>query len=70
MPLIVEERLRMDVPLPQTTRVLIVESVPELAEVWQRHLVRQGMQVTVSTGKKQRLRICLRTRLISSFWIW
>ncbi|MEH6829883.1 response regulator [Sulfitobacter sp.] len=43
----------MDVPLPQTTRVLIVESVPELAEVWQRHLVRQGMQVTSVDGQEK-----------------
>lgn len=27
------------------TRVLIVESVPELAKVWKNHLVRQGMTV-------------------------
>ena len=36
---------------PQTTRALIVESVPELATVWYRHLVRQGMQVTSVTGQ-------------------
>jgi len=29
----------------QTTRVLIVESVSDLAELWQNHLQRQGMQV-------------------------
>jgi DNA-binding NtrC family response regulator len=35
----------MNSSLPSTTRVLIVESVKELATVWERHLVRQGMQV-------------------------
>ena len=39
--------------LPQTTRVLIVESVPELATVWQRHLLRQGMSVTSVKGQEQ-----------------
>lgn len=32
--------------MPKATRVLIVESVPELATVWRSHLVRQGMNVT------------------------
>lgn len=31
--------------MPKATRVLIVESVPELATVWRSHLVRQGMNV-------------------------
>lgn len=42
----------MNAPLPQTTRVLIVESVPELATVWQRHLARQGMSVTSVGGQE------------------
>ena len=42
----------MNEPHPQTTRVLIVESVPELATVWQRHLTRQGMQVTSVKGQE------------------
>lgn len=41
----------MTTPRPQQTRVLIVESVPELASVWQRHLLRQGMQVVSVTGQ-------------------
>lgn len=43
----------MDTTRFQTTRVLIVESVPELAGVWQRHLLRQGMQVTSVSGQDQ-----------------
>lgn len=42
--------------MPQSThhmtRVLIVESVPELASVWQSHLVRQGMQVKNVGGQE------------------
>ena len=45
------EGIGMTTTRPQTTRVLIVESVPELATVWYRHLVRQGMQVTSVTGQ-------------------
>ena len=37
----------------QTTRVLIVESVADLAAVWQSHLVRQGMQVKSVSGQKE-----------------
>lgn len=37
---------------PQMTRVLIVESVPELASVWQSHLVRQGMIVQSVAGQE------------------
>jgi DNA-binding NtrC family response regulator len=33
----------------QTTRVLIVESVPELATLWQSHLVRWGMSASFVT---------------------
>ena len=33
------------------TRVLIVESVPELSKLWQRHLERQGMIVTRVAGQ-------------------
>jgi len=36
----------------QVTRVLIVESVPELASVWQSHLVRQGMEVESVGGQE------------------
>ena len=43
----------MNSTLPETTRVLIVESVPELATVWQRHLVRQGMRVTSVEGQEK-----------------
>lgn len=43
----------MDVISPRMTRVLIVESVPELATVWQKHLVRQGMTVTSVMGQEQ-----------------
>ena len=43
----------MNSTLPETTRVLIVESVPELATVWQRHLVRQGMHVTSVEGQEK-----------------
>lgn len=45
------EGIGMTTTRPQTTRVLIVESVPELATVCYRHLVRQGMQVTSVTGQ-------------------
>ena len=45
------EGIGMTTTRPQTIRVLIVESVPELATVWYRHLVRQGMQVTSVTGQ-------------------
>lgn len=45
------EGIGMTTTRPQTTRVLIVESVPELATVWYRHLVRQGMQVNSVTGQ-------------------
>ncbi|RKE96598.1 response regulator [Sulfitobacter guttiformis] len=38
--------------LPRKTSVLIVESVPELASVWQSHLVRQGMHVTSVAGQE------------------
>ena len=41
----------MSVSAPHTTRVLIVESVAELATVWERHLVRQGMQVKSARGQ-------------------
>lgn len=34
-----------------STRVLIVESVPELADLWKRHLERQDMQVTCVGGQ-------------------
>ncbi|MEP1767916.1 MAG: response regulator [Sulfitobacter sp.] len=34
------------------TRVLIVESHPELAVLWQKHLLRQGMQVHFVTGQE------------------
>ena len=37
---------------PQATHVLIVESVPELASVWQSHLVRQGMRVHSVSGQE------------------
>jgi DNA-binding NtrC family response regulator len=36
----------------EVTRVLIVESVPELASVWQSHLVRQGMIVQSVGGQE------------------
>lgn len=42
----------MTVTVPQPTRVLIVESVPELARVWQRHLERQGMVVACARGQE------------------
>ena len=35
----------------KSTRVLIVESVPELAKLWQQHLVRQGMDVVCAAGQ-------------------
>jgi DNA-binding NtrC family response regulator len=41
----------MTVPLPDTTRVLIVESVSELATLWKSHLVRQGMHVVCAQGQ-------------------
>ena len=34
-------------------RVLIVESEPELATVWSRHLLRQGMDVTCVKGQQE-----------------
>lgn len=42
----------MDLSMPTKTRVLIVESVPELARIWQRHLERQGMSVTCTQGQE------------------
>ncbi|WP_299025405.1 response regulator [uncultured Sulfitobacter sp.] len=36
----------------RTTSVLIVESVPELATVWQRHLLRQGMNACCVRGQE------------------
>lgn len=42
----------MTVVVPNATRVLIVESVPELANVWQRHLERQGMVVAHACGQE------------------
>lgn len=39
-------------PHDRATRVLIVESVPELALVWQRHLERQGMVVARASGQE------------------
>lgn len=42
----------MTVTVPIATRVLIVESVPELANVWQRHLERQGMVVAQARGQE------------------
>lgn len=42
----------MTVVVPNATRVLIVESVPELANVWQRHLERQGMVVAHAYGQQ------------------
>jgi DNA-binding NtrC family response regulator len=42
----------MTVSLPTTTRVLIVESVTELATLWKSHLVRQGMSVTCVRGQE------------------
>lgn len=36
----------MTIEPAERPRVLIVESTPELADVWKRHLVRQGMDVT------------------------
>ncbi|MCX7566748.1 response regulator [Sulfitobacter sp. F26169L] len=35
----------------QNTRVLIVESKPELAKLWQRHLIRQGMSAVYVTNQ-------------------
>jgi DNA-binding NtrC family response regulator len=46
-----EGALEVIVSLPETTRVLIVESVSELATVWQSHLVRQGMDVHCALGQ-------------------
>lgn len=37
--------------MPKATRVLIVESVSELATLWRSHLVRQGMNVTDATDQ-------------------
>lgn len=39
--------------VPRQTRVLIVESVPELAELWKRHLERQKMIVTCAKGQEE-----------------
>jgi len=36
----------------QNTRVLIVQSVPELSAIWKSHLVRQGMSVTCVSGQE------------------
>ncbi|MEH6645194.1 response regulator [Sulfitobacter sp.] len=43
----------MTVNTMNPTRVLIVESVPELAILWQRHLVRQGMDVACANGQTE-----------------
>lgn len=43
----------MSVTRPKITRVLIVESVPELATLWKRHLVRQGMVVACAKGQTE-----------------
>lgn len=43
----------MNASLQQMTRVLIVESVAELAGVWQGHLERQGMSVTNVAGQEK-----------------
>ena len=48
-----EEAFRMTVDTIHRTRVLIVESVPELANLWQRHLVRHGMDVACVTGQAE-----------------
>ncbi len=37
---------------PKATRVLIVESVPELARVWRSHLERQGMVVSDASDQE------------------
>lgn len=42
----------MSVTLSQPTRVLIVESLAELAALWQRHLERQGMIVACARGQE------------------
>jgi DNA-binding NtrC family response regulator len=42
----------MTVDKSNVTRVLIVESVPELATIWQSHLMRQGMQAAYVTGQE------------------
>jgi len=47
-----EEAFRMTVVVPNATRVLIVESVPELANVWQRHLERHCMVVAHAYGQQ------------------
>jgi DNA-binding NtrC family response regulator len=41
----------MTVSILDTTRVLIVESVSDLAQLWKSHLVRQGMSVTCARGQ-------------------
>lgn len=41
---------------PDVTRVLIVESVPELASVWRAHLLRQGMQVATAAGQEDAIK--------------
>ncbi len=43
----------MNMNLVQTTRVLIVESLPELAAVWQRHLERQGMECAYAASQQE-----------------
>jgi len=42
----------MTVSLADPTRVLIVESVSELATLWKSHLERQGMTVTCTRGQE------------------
>lgn len=41
----------MTITTSAKTRVLIVESVSELAQLWQRHLERQGMVVSRAAGQ-------------------
>lgn len=43
----------MERHLPKMTRVLIVESHAELGQIWQRHLIRQGMQVARARGQQE-----------------
>ncbi len=43
----------MNMNLIQTTRVLIVESLPELAAVWQRHLERQNMECAYAASQQE-----------------
>jgi DNA-binding NtrC family response regulator len=42
----------MTCKIPQKTRVLIVESVPELAVVWHSHLVRLGIDAVYVTDQE------------------